>query len=150
MADVCGSCRAVLGDVPPAGGTAVDGEAFLPGRGEDSAGRWVLRNGFPAAPAWDALEAVGAPGFWGTAPESPRRVVRALPGLPPAFGTAGPPGWGVRGEPAGVFGVDADAFPSMVTLVWAEVWLVPFTVLPPAEWVDRVDWECVPVPAAPG
>lgn len=56
----------------------------------------------------------------------------------------------MRGEPAGVFGVDADAFPPMVTLVWAEVWLVLFTVLPPAEWVDRVDWECVPVPAAPG
>ena len=136
-----GSCRAVLGDVPPVGGTAVDGGAFLPGRGEDSAGRWVLRAGLPGLPAWDALEADGAAGGFGAVPALSRRVARVSPGFGGDLDAAGPPGWGVRGEPAGVFGVDADAFPPTVTLVWAEVWLVLFTVLPPAEWVDRVDWE---------
>ena len=149
MADVRGSCRAVLGDVPPAGGAAVDG-AFLPGRVAVSEGRWVVRVGFPAAPVWDTPEADGAAGGFGAVPALSRRVARVSPGFGGDLDAAGPPGWGVRGEPAGVFGVDADAFPPTVTLVWAEVWLVLFTVLPPAEWVDRVDWECVPIPAAPG
>ena len=144
------SCRTVLEDVPPVGGADVAGGAFLPGRGAESDGRWVLRDGFPAKPGWDMPGAPGAPGVFGTAPESSRRVVRALPGLAPAFGTAGPPGWGAREAPAGAFGAEEDRFPPTVTLVWAEVWLVLFTVLPPAEWVDRVDWECVSVPAVPG
>lgn len=151
MADVRASCRAVLGDAPPAGGAAVDGGAFLPGRGEDSAGRWVLRDGLPGLPAWDAPEAAGATGVFGTAPESPRRVARVLPGFGGDLDAARPPGWGGLGAVGGAFPPDAPGLPPfVVTLVWAEVWLVLFTVLPPAEWVDRVDWECVPVPAAPG
>ncbi len=174
MEGLRGSCRAGLGDdpftvvrlelevrpcgaglegVPPGGDVAVAGAAFLLDRGAGSLGRWVLRDGFPAKPGWDTPGAPGAPGVFGTAPESSRRVVRALPGLAPAFGTAGPPGWGAREAPAGAFGVDEDAFPPMVTLVWAEVWLVLFTVLPPAVWlalwVERADWRDAPVPAAP-
>ena len=146
-----GSCRTGPEGAPPAGGAAVDGGAFLPGRGEDSAGRWVLRDGFPAPPAWDAPEAAGVPGVFGTAPESPRRVARVSPGLGGDLDAAGPPGWGGLGAVGGAFPPDAPGLPPfVVTLVWAEVWLVLFTVLPPAEWVDRVDWECVPVPAAPG
>lgn len=144
------ACGAGLEGVPPGGDVAVAGAAFLPGRGAGSLGRWVLRDGFPAKPGWDMPGAPGAPGVFGTAPESSRRVVRVLPGLPPAFGTVGPPGWGAREAPAGAFGAEEDRFPPTVTLVWAEVWLVLFTVLPPAEWVDRVDWECVSVPAVPG
>ena len=146
MEGLRGSCRAGLGDdpftavrlelevrpcgaglegVPPGGDVAVAGAAFLLGRGAGSLGRWVLRDGFPEKPGWDTP---GAPGVFGTAPESSRRVVRALPGLPPDLGTAGPLGWGAREVPAGAFGADEDAFPPTVTLVW----LVLLTVLPPA------------------
>lgn len=150
MADVRGSCRAVLEGAPPGGDAAVDG-AFLPGRDADSTGRWVLRDGFPAPPAWDAPEAAGVPGVFGTAPEPSRRVARVLPSFGGDLDAAGPPGWGGLGAVGGAFPPDAPALPPfVVTLVWVEVWLVLFTVLPPAEWVDRVDWECVPVPAAPG
>ena len=121
-------CGAGLEGVPPGGDDAVAGAAFLPGRGAGSLGRWVLRDGFPAEPGWDTLGAPGAAGVLGAAPKTSRRVVRALPGLLPGFGIVGPPGWGVRGDPAGAFGADEDAFPPTVTLVW----LVLLTVLPPA------------------
>lgn len=124
------SCRAALEAVPPAGGAAVAGGTFLPGRGAGSAGRWVLRDGFPAGPDWDA-PGVGAAGVFGTAPEFSRRVVRALPCLPPDFGMLGPPGWGGRGSVA-VCGADAPEPPRpTVTLVCSEVWVLLFTVLPP-------------------
>lgn len=72
------SCRAVLEDVPPAWGAAVAGGIFLPGRGVDSVGRWLLRLGFPAGPGCP-LPVAGAAGVLGTAPEFSRRVVRVLP-----------------------------------------------------------------------
>ena len=120
-ADFRVSCAAGLEDVPPDGGAAVAGGMFLPDRGAESAGRWVLRDGLPAPPDWE-VPGVGAAGVFGTAPEFSRRVVRAPPGLPPDFGTFGPPGWGGRGDVVGgAFGADADAFPPVVTLVWVEV-----------------------------
>lgn len=106
------SCAAELGDAPftvvwpglgvrscwtgpevvlPAEGTAVAGGTFLPGRGAELAGRCVLRADFPAGPGWE-VPGVGAAGVFGVAPEFSRRVVRALPCLPPDFGILGPPG----------------------------------------------------------
>lgn len=124
------SCRAVLEDLPPAGGATVAGGAFLPGRDAESAGRCVLRDGFPAGPVWE-VPGVGAAGVFGTAPEFSRRVARALPCLPPDFGTFGPPGWGGRGSVV-VCGADVPELPRpMVTLVCSEVWVLLFTVLPP-------------------
>ena len=118
MADVRGSCRAVLGDVPPAVGAAVAGGVFLPGRVVDSAGRWVLRDGLPAAPAWDAPEAAGVPGVFGAVPALSRRVARVSPGLGGDLDAAGPPGWGGLGAVGGAFPPDAPALPPfVVTLV---------------------------------
>ena len=118
LADVRGSCRAVLRDVPPAGGTAVAGGVFLPGRVVDSVGRWVLRDGLPGLPAWDAPEAAGVPGVFGAAPESPRRVARVSPGLGGDLDAAEPPGWGGLGAVDGAFPPDAPVLPPFViTLV---------------------------------
>ena len=51
--------------------------------------------------------------------------------MPPVLGMFGPPGWGGRGDVVGdAFGADADAFPPVVTLVWTEVWVLLFTVVP--------------------
>ena len=121
------SCGAGLGAVAPAGGAAEVEAVFLLGRDGEPSGRWVLREGLPALPGWDVP-----------------------PGLSPNLGTEGPPGRGARGEPEGAFAVEPPGLPpSAVTVVWAEVRLVLFTVLPPAVcvalWVERA----APVPAAP-
>lgn len=142
-ADFRSSCRAGLEDVLPAGGAAVAGGTFLPGRGAGSGGLWVLRAGFPAGPDWDASGAVGAAGVFGTAPAFSRLVERTLPGFGGGVETAEPIGWGWRGAV-----VPEGPLPA-VTLVC----VLLLTVLPPATcvaaWVERVDWECVPVPAGP-
>lgn len=96
----------------------MDGGAFLPGRDADSAGRWVLRDGLPAAPAWDAPEAAGVPGVFGAVPALSRRVARVSPGLGGDLDAAGPPGWGGLGAVGGAFPPDAPALPPfVVTLV---------------------------------
>ena len=81
LADVRVSCRAWLADAPPAGDAAVAGGTFLPGRGEESAGRWVVRVGFPVGPGWEEPEADGAAGVFVAAPEFSRRVTRVLSDL---------------------------------------------------------------------
>ena len=145
------SCGAVPEGVPPTGRGPKGGAAFLPGRGGASAGRWVLWEGFSAGPGWDTPGAAGAPGVFAAASEPSRRVARVLPGSAPDAGTAGPPGRGVRAGPGWACAAGFPGLPPpMVTLVWVEVWLELFTVLPPAEWVARVDWREAPVPAAPG
>lgn len=117
------SCRAGLGGVRPAGGVAAAGAVFLPGRGAEPSGRWVLREGFPAPPGWDVP-----------------------PCLTPDVGIDGPPGRGAREAAGGALGANPDAPLPVVTVVW----LVLFTVLPPVDcvvlWVERD----TPVPAAPG
>ena len=82
------SCRAGLEGVPFAGDAAAAGGAFLPGRGVDSDGLWVLRVAFPAAPGTGAVD------VFGTAPVFSRLVDRALPGLGGEAETAEPTGWG--------------------------------------------------------
>ena len=137
------SCRVVPEDVPPAGGAAAAGGMFLPDRDVESGGLWVLRVGFPAEPGWE-LPGPGAVGVFGTAPAFSRLVERVLPGSCGGVETAEPIGWGWRGAV-----VPEGPLPA-VTLVC----VVLLTVLPPmacvVEWVERVDWECVPVPAGPG
>ena len=130
--EVC-SCRTVLEDVPPVGGADVAGGVFLPGRGAESDGRWVLRDGFPAEPGWGAAGADGAAGVLGASPVFSRLVDRALPGFGEGVETAGPPGWGWRGAV-----VPVEPLPTA-----ALVWVLLFTVLPPITCevicVERVD-----------
>lgn len=121
-------CGAGPGDVRPDGDAPAVGAVFLPGRDGELSGRWVLREGLPAPPGW------GAP-----------------PRFPPDLGTVGPPGRGVRGEPEDAFAADDPGLPPPeFTVVWVEVRLVLFTVLPLVDcvvlWVERD----APVPAAPG
>lgn len=118
------SFAAGLGDAPPAGDVAAFGAVFLPGRGWEPPGRWVLRDGFPAGPGWGALP--------------PER---------------GPPEWDGRGDPVGAFGAGPDA-PILVLVwvgVWLALFTVlPFAVWL-VLWVERAEWlTVVPVPAAPG
>ena len=88
----------------------------------------------------------------GAATPFSRRVERASPGLGPSVRIAEPPGWGWRGAVVG--GAFApDAVWLTVTLVCPETWLLLCTVPPPTVWdvllVERADWVCAAVPAAP-
>ena len=88
----------------------------------------------------------------GAATPFSRRVERASPGLGPSVRIAEPPGWGWRGAVVG--GAFApDAVWLTVTLVCPETWLLLCTVPPPTVWdvllVERADWVCAAVSAAP-
>jgi len=146
------SCRTGLGDAAPAGGAALAGGISLPCRADGSAGRWVLRLGFPALPDWMGPGA-GVAAVFGAAPVFSRRVERVLPGLGVPAAADSPPGWGGRGATAGG-AFCAEAPRSTVTLVCWEVWLLLCMVLPPTVWavlwVERADEAPPTVPAAPG